>query len=286
MYSHAGSPNRRELATIKVDILTDSHTGDALTDETSLQHLIELAAASTRMVALTGAGVSTESGIPDYRGPNGVWATGKIPTISDFLTNPETRRDYWNSRRTRYPDLASKLPNRGHLALAALQHAGRLGEIITQNIDGLHQKAGSPPESVIELHGSAHQIKCLSCGRTWPAAHIQDRLMAGEEEPTCEVCGGMLRAATVLFGESLPQDALRAAAQAATNCDFFLVVGSSLVVNPAAQLPMLAQRAGAKLAIVNHTPTGLDSRANIAVRMDAGPALAVLSLNLLRHAIV
>ncbi len=238
------------------------------------------------MVALTGAGVSTESGIPDYRGPNGVWATGKIPTISDFLTNPQTRRDYWESRLTRYPELASKLPNRGHLALAALQQSGPLGEIITQNIDGLHQKAGSPAGSVIELHGSAHQIKCLTCERIWPAAHIQDRLVAGDPEPACEVCGGILRAATVLFGESLPQDALRAAAQAAANCDLFLVVGSSLVVNPAAQLPLLAQQAGAKLAIVNHAPTGLDSRADVAVRMDAGPALAVLSLNLLRHAIV
>ncbi len=238
------------------------------------------------MVVLTGAGVSTESGIPDYRGPNGVWATGKIPTISDFLTNPQTRRDYWNNRKTRYPELASKVPNRGHLALAALQHAGRLGEIITQNIDGLHQKAGSPPGSVIELHGSAHEIKCLTCGRTWPADRIHERLIAGEDEPRCGVCGGILRAATVLFGEPLPQEALKAAAQAATNCDLFLVVGSSLVVNPAAQLPLLAHRAGAKLSIVNHTPTGLDSRADVVVRMDAGPALAVLSLNLLRHAIV
>lgn len=266
--------------------MTEILTGTSIEDETGLQQLIELAASSSRMVALTGAGVSTESGIPDYRGPNGVWATGKIPTISDFLTNPQTRREYWEGRRTRYPELASKVSNRGHLALAALQHAGRLGEIITQNIDGLHQKAGSPPDSVIELHGSAHEIKCLTCGRIWPAAYIQGRLMAGEDEPSCEVCGGILRAATVLFGEPLPQDALRAAAQAAANCDLFLVVGSSLVVNPAAQIPLLAQRAGAKLAIVNHTPTGLDSRADVVVRLDAGPALAVLSLNLLRYAIV
>jgi NAD-dependent deacetylase len=269
-----------------VNQLTDFPAGDVTVDETGLQQLIDLATPSRRMAALTGAGISTESGIPDYRGPNGVWATGKIPTISDFLTNPQTRREYWDGRRTRYPELAAKVSNRGHLALAALQQAGRLGEIITQNIDGLHQKAGSPPGSVIELHGSAHEIKCLTCGRTWPAAYIQSRLMAGEEEPTCEVCGGILRAATVLFGESLPKDALTAAAQAAVNCDLFLVVGSSLVVNPAAQLPLLAQRAGAKLAIVNHTPTGFDGRADVVVRMDAGPALAVLSLNLLRHAIV
>jgi NAD-dependent deacetylase len=266
--------------------LTQNLASSQRKDETGLRQLIELAESSARIVALTGAGISTESGIPDYRGPNGVWATGNVPTISDFLTNQQTRREYWDGRRTRYPELASKISNRGHLALAALQHAGRLGEIITQNIDGLHQKAGSPPGSVIELHGSAHQIKCLSCGRTWPAAYIQDRLMAGETVPTCEVCGGILRAATVLFGESLPQEALRSAAQAATNCDLFLVVGSSLVVNPAAQLPIVAKRAGAKLAIVNHTPTGLDDRADALVRMDAGPALAVLSLNLLRYAIV
>ncbi len=239
--------------------------------------LIALARPTRRIVAFTGAGISTESGIPDYRGPGGVWQTGQIPTISDFRTNPATRRAYWEGRRTRYPELAAKEPNKGHLALAALQRGGRVGEIITQNIDGLHQKAGSDPATVIELHGSSHRVSCLACGRVWPAATVQDRLLAGEIEPTCEVCGGMLRGATVLFGESLPLDALRAATVAATSCDLMLVVGSSLVVNPAAQLPVLARRGGASLAIVNRTPTPLDGVADVVVRSDAGPTLSALA---------
>ncbi len=242
----------------------------------SVRALVSLAESSQRMVAFTGAGISTESGIPDYRGPGGVWQTGQIPTISDFLTNPETRRTYWEGRRTRYPELAAKDPNSGHLALAALQRTGRLGPIITQNIDGLHQKAGSDPESVIELHGSSHRHRCLTCARVWPAARINERLLAGETEPACEVCGGILRGGTVLFGEPVPVESLRAATAAVMATDLILVVGSSLVVSPAAQLPVLARRAGASVAIVNRTPTPLDGIADVLVRIDAGPALTAL----------
>lgn len=258
-------------------MLTENAPNDPLAHDQRFQALIALAQPTGRIVAFTGAGISTESGIPDYRGPGGVWQTGQIPTISDFRTNPATRRAYWEGRRTRYPELAAKEPNQGHLALAALQRAGRVREIITQNIDGLHQKAGSDPRSVIELHGSSHRVSCLACGRVWGAAMIHDRLLSGEVEPVCEVCGGMLRGATVLFGESLPRDALRAASTAATTCDLMLVVGSSLVVNPAAQLPVLARRGGASLAIVNRTPTPLDGVAEVVVRSDAGPTLSTLA---------
>jgi NAD-dependent deacetylase len=230
-----------------------------------------------RIFAFTGAGISTESGIPDYRGPTGVWAQQNPPTLGDFRSNPETRRAYWRRRRDTYPGFAATLPNAGHAALVALERAGRLLAIVTQNIDGLHQKAGSAPDRVIELHGSAHTVRCLDCGTTWPGAAIQTCLAAGEEEPACAVCGGPLRAATVLFGEPLPAAALRQAAAAAQACDLMLVVGTSLVVNPAAQIPVLAKQGGARLAIINRDPTPLDHLADALVTADAGPTLAALA---------
>lgn len=240
--------------------------------------LIKLLRPARRIVAFTGAGISTESGIPDYRGPNGVWATGKVPTLDDFARNDETRREYWEGRRSRYPEMLAKEPNAGHRAIAALQDAGLLTDVITQNIDGLHQAAGSDPESVHELHGTSHVIRCLDCDSRWPAVEIQDRLTAGEPlPPQCEVCGGSLRAATILFGESLPRDALLRASNAAQACDAMLVVGSSLVVNPAARLPLLAKQHRAALAIVNRTPTPADAFADVVVREDAGAVLAHLA---------
>lgn len=244
--------------------------------DADIEPLIRLLEPRRRILAFTGAGISTESGIPDYRGPNGVWTTGKLPTIADFATNPETRRKYWEDRRTRYAEMLALQPNAGHLALAELERAGRLLGIVTQNIDGLHQRAGNSPDRVWELHGTTHRIRCLDCGRTWPAEEIHARLASGESEPACDVCGGPLRAATVLFGESLPRDALQAATQATLACDAMLVVGSSLVVNPAAQLPVLAKRAGAVLAIVNRTPTKLDALADVRVFGEAGATLTAL----------
>ena len=228
---------------------------------------------SHRIVAFTGAGISTESGIPDYRGPNGVWATGAVPTLDGFLNDAETRRAYWRRRRESYTDLLHAEPNAGHRALAALAAGGRLIGVVTQNIDGLHQRAGHDPETVVELHGSAHRVRCLDCGTTWPATEIQTRLGPEDTEPRCDRCGGPIRAATVLFGEPVPSVALRRAADLAAACDLMLVVGSSLVVNPAAQIPLLAQRGGARLAILNRTPTPLDGAADLVVRAEAGPTL-------------
>jgi NAD-dependent deacetylase len=241
-----------------------------------LDALIRAVQESRRIVALTGAGISTESGIPDYRGPDGVWARRSPPTLADFRTNPETRRHYWEQRRLNYPQLAAARPNAGHLALAAMERAGRLDVVITQNIDGLHQAAGNAPDHVIELHGTAHRVRCLDCGRGWPAEQIQARL-ATEPVPSCEVCGGPLRAATILFGEPLPQEALARATDAARTCDLMLAIGSSLVVNPAAQLPLLAKRAGAILAILNRTETALDGSADLLLRGEAGPTLQALA---------
>lgn len=247
-----------------------------------LSLLISLARAADRIVAFTGAGISTESGIPDYRGPGGVWERNAPPTLRDFRQNVETRRQYWTERRDRYPALRDTEPNAGHLALTRLQRSGKLGEIVTQNIDGLHQKAGSDPARTLELHGTAHRVRCLDCQTLWPAEEIQSRLER-EPLPACSRCGGILRAATVLFGEAMPEEPLRRAFAAAAKCDLMLVVGSSLVVQPAARVPEAAVAAGAHLAIVNNEPTPLDSLATVVVRAGAGAALSELVEAVLAH---
>ena len=255
----------------------DRARGDGyLPPDAAVASLIELVRSSRAIVAFTGAGISTESGIPDYRGPGGVWDRNAPPTLSDFRENVQTRQAYWSERQERYPMLRDTVPNAGHEALARLHAAGRLRYVITQNIDGLHQKAGMPQDATIELHGTAHRVRCLDCGAEWPADAIQKRLQT-EPLPSCENCGGMLRAATVLFGQSLPADALRRAFEAARRCDLMLVVGSSLVVQPAARIPELAAVSGAWLAIVNHDPTPLDGLADTIVRGNAGAVLSAVA---------
>ena len=244
--------------------------------DTGVAALIELAQPARAMTAFTGAGISTESGIPDYRGPGGVWERNAPPTLKDFRLSPETREQYWAERRMRYPSLRDTQPNAGHVALVRLQTAGKLTHVITQNIDGLHQKAGSDPERTIELHGTAHRVRCLDCGTSWPAVEIQARLET-DPLPACEICGGMLRAATVLFGEALPEVALRGAFATAQASDLMLVVGSSLVVQPAARIPELAVASGARLAIINNDPTPLDNLADVVVRGSAGAVLSALA---------
>jgi len=237
------------------------------------ERLAKLFRSARHIVALTGAGMSTESGIPDYRGPGGVWERNDPPTIGDFRENAATRADYWRRRREGYPRMAAAVPNVGHRALVTLARSGRLAAIVTQNIDGLHQQAGSDPLSVLELHGTTHVVRCLVCNASFSAPDVQDRLDAIEGAPPCERCGGPLRAATILFGEALPPEILRRAVAAARASDLLLVVGTSLIVNPAARLPVLAKQAGARLAIVNRTETPLDGLADLVVRGDAGPVL-------------
>jgi NAD-dependent deacetylase len=257
--------------------MAETRRPDAANASDPVEALIALVRGKRRIVAFTGAGISTDSGIPDYRGPGGVWEQRKPPTIGDFLDNPETRRGYWQRRRHDYPIMAARQPNAAHLALARLERAGLLVAVITQNIDGLHQKAGNSPDRVFELHGTTHHIRCTNCGRVFPAADIQRRLEAGEEEPRCAVCGGILRSATVLFGEPLPKAALDRSVEAARNCDCLLVIGSSLVVNPAARLPLLAKQHGAALAIINRTETGLDVAADVHLLGEASPTLTALT---------
>ena len=237
---------------------------------------MDLVRDASRIVALTGAGISTESGIPDYRGPNGLWATQKPPELGDYETNEAARIGFWQERRLRYPTMQARLPNAGHLALAELERAGKLLGIITQNIDGLHQKAGNDPNRVVELHGTTHEIRCMSCGRRYTGDDIQARLEAGEPDPRCPVCGGVLRSGTILFGEPLPAAAIEKALALSQSTDLMLVIGTSLVVNPAARLPVIAQRSGAAVALINRESTSFDDQADVVARGDAGPILSAL----------
>jgi NAD-dependent deacetylase len=244
---------------------------------TQLEPVAKLLAPSRRMVVFTGAGISTESGIPDYRGPDGVWQTNRIPTAASVPKDAAAREERWQQHRERYPKLQARTPNAGHLAITSLERHRRVKAIITQNIDGLHQKAGSAPERVLELHGSSHRLRCVDCGWVHDAAMIVTRLERGERDPGCDRCGGVLRSSTVLFGESLPAETLRRAISACTETDLILIVGSSLVVKPAAQLPVVARKSGAALVIVNREPTPLDHLANAVVRGEAGPVLQTLA---------
>lgn len=257
--------------------MTDNLRSDNLDGTISPADLDLVAAmirASERLVVFTGAGISTESGIPDYRGPNGVWARQAIPHIDTIRTDEASRVADWQFRRQRYPEMLAREPNAGHLAIADLEAMGLLLAIVTQNIDGLHQKAGNDPERVIELHGSTHTLRCLSCGRIWDGQDIQRRLEAGETDPRCEVCGGILRTGTILFGEALPQQALKTAMAVSRAADLMIVIGSSLVVNPAARLPAIARDHGARLVIVNQSATPLDELADVLIQGGAGDALS------------
>ncbi len=242
---------------------------------TKLDRLAEVMFERRSASAFTGAGISTESGIPDYRGQNGIWKRIKPTMYRDYLNDPELRIGHWRRRLERYPELAAKQPNAGHLALVRLQELGFLQDIITQNIDGLHQKAGSNPGSVIELHGSAHRVRCLECGEEFDAEPF-DRAFNGAE-PKCPVCGGMMKEATISFGQPLVAHDLRSALIVARNTGVMLVVGSSLKVNPAARVPREAARSGAELAIINNEPTPLDKTASIVVHAPAGAALSYLA---------
>lgn len=250
---------------------------EAIAMRDQLRPVADLLRQSNNVVVFTGAGISTESGIPDYRGPDGVWKTNRIPTIDDTRDDQESREQHWQERRRRFPEMRAKQPNAGHDAIVRLERDGRVSAIVTQNIDGLHQKAGSNPETIFELHGSSHRIRCMSCGREYTAEEIHERLEQGETDPRCSHCGSVLRTSTILFGESLPEETLRRAVEASAGADVMLVVGSSLVVKPASQLPVVARKRGARLVIVNREPTPLDEIAHAVIRGEAGLVLDTIA---------
>jgi NAD-dependent deacetylase len=237
-----------------------------------------LVSGADRVVVLTGAGISTESGIPDYRGPDGVWTKNpgaeKTATLDAYVADPEVRRRAWRNRLG--SGIWDARPNAGHLALVDLERAGRLDTLITQNIDGLHQAAGHDPERVIEVHGNVHRYVCLSCGAGGPMADALDRVRAGEDDPPCPVCGGILKSATISFGQNLVAADLERAFAAAGRAEVFVAVGSTLGVYPVAETVPTAVRAGASLVIVNGGPTPFDDAADVVVHARIGEVLPTI----------
>ena len=232
-----------------------------------------------RVVLLTGAGVSTASGIPDFRGPQGVWtrdpAAERRSSIDVWLTEPDTRRVIWRERAAA-PGPRPR-PNAVHVAIAALEHGGHLDTLVTQNTDGLHQDAGTSPERIIEIHGTNRAVACLDCGDRQPMEPVLERVRSGDDDPHCAGCGGLLKAATVSFGQALDPDQLQRAYDASVGCDVFLALGSSLTVHPVAMLPGAALEAGARLIVANAEPTPYDELADLVFAddlIDVLPALA------------
>jgi NAD-dependent deacetylase len=226
-------------------------------------------------VALTGAGISTDSGIPDFRGPSGVWTKDpKAERLSDiryYMADPAIRVESWR-RRLKRSGLSAK-PNAGHLALAELERKGKLQTLVTQNIDGLHQAAGCSPDLIVEIHGTMREAMCMSCGERMSMETALERVRGGEEDPHCRTCGGILKAATISFGQSLVAEDLERSQQAASACSVLLAIGTSLAVYPAAYLPAMAVRAGARLVIINTEPTPYDDEADAVFHEPIGEVL-------------
>jgi NAD-dependent deacetylase len=252
----------------------------AVTDASRLADLLRDAGRAGTVV-FTGAGVSTESGIPDFRSPGGLWTRYAPIGYADYLRDPDMRREAWRRGLHTYTPIAEAQPNAAHLAIAAWWRAGLVSGVVTQNIDGLHQKAGLPESAVVELHGNAHRVACLSCEAIFDRTVVHARVLAGDEDPACPTCGGMLKSTTISFGQALPESALAAAQRLHAVARLCLVIGSSLVVTPAALLPASTLEAGGQLAIINQTPTHLDHLAVFVSRQPAavlaGAAEAVLS---------
>jgi NAD-dependent deacetylase len=227
-----------------------------------------LVSAAGRITVLTGAGISTDSGIPDFRGPQGLWTRNpkaeRTSSLQHYLSDPEVRRLAWQSRL--HSPAWDAAPNPGHLSIVELERTGRLELIVTQNVDELHQRAGSSPERVVEIHGTMRRATCWSCGRSWPMQPFLDRVRAGDHDPDCPDCGGIVKSATISFGQSLVEDDLARAMEAAATCDLLLCVGSTLGVYPVARMVPVAARAGARIVIVNGSPTEQDHLGDEVVR--------------------
>ncbi len=234
--------------------------------------------ASNNTVVLTGAGISTESGIPDFRGPQGVWTRDpeaeKRATIQHYMANREARVASWKNRRN--SPFMDAQPNAGHLALAELEHKGKLQTLVTQNIDSLHIKAGNSLARIIEVHGTVRDFVCMGCGERGPIERVLARVDAGEDDPPCRTCGGILKSATISFGQNLVAEDLQRAQNAASTCDVFLAIGTSLTVTPVAYLPRYALQAGAKLVIMNAQETPYDRAANALLRGQIGEVLPAI----------
>ncbi len=226
-----------------------------------------------RAVVFTGAGISTESGIPDFRSPGGIWSKYTPIDFNDFLISAEARRESWRLNFVFDEDMKKAEPNRGHRAIASLIERGVVSHVITQNVDGLHQRSGVPDAQMIELHGNATYAHCLDCGQRYDLALIKRNFQRDETLPVCDHCDGLVKSATISFGQAMPEDAMIKAQAACEHCDLFLSIGSSLVVYPAAGFPALAKRKGAKLVIINRDKTDLDDIADLLINDEIGGIL-------------
>jgi NAD-dependent deacetylase len=247
-----------------------------LTLQERLHDAAELLQRASQIVALTGAGISTESGIPDFRSPGSVWQLQPPVSYHDFINKSEARQQYWQTRRHLSSQVKEARPNTAHRALADLERRGMLLGIITQNFDGLHQDAGNSAERVIELHGTSREAACTLCGTRSSITELQERIDTGALDPRCPACGGFLKSATILFGQRVSETELARAKELAAACDLFLVVGSSLKVMPAAMLPRLALNRNVPLIIINLQPTSLDTLADVTIAEKVGGILPKL----------
>ncbi|MBX9699209.1 MAG: Sir2 family NAD-dependent protein deacetylase [Acetobacteraceae bacterium] len=243
---------------------------DQSDDIAALRRMIE---AARRAVVFTGAGISTESGIPDFRSPGGIWQQMKPIYFQDFLASAEARRESWRRRFAQDSVLRGAEPNRGHRAVARLVREGKVSAVITQNIDGLHQASGVPDRQVIELHGNTTYATCLDCAERYEIDDLRSAFARDGEVHDCRACGGLIKTATIAFGQQMPEVPMLRAAQEIDACDLCIVLGSSLVVYPAAAFPETAKRRGARLAIVNREETGLDDIADLVVHHGIGDVM-------------
>jgi NAD-dependent deacetylase len=246
-------------------IAPDLHSG--------VEQLGDMIAAASAIVPFTGAGISTECGIPDFRSPGGLWTRNRPIPFDEFVANQEARDEAWRRRFAMEPIFASARPGRGHRALASLYRAGKIPAVITQNIDNLHQVSGLAADHVVELHGNTTYARCIGCGQAYDLAWVKRRFDEVGGAPDCSVCDEPVKTATISFGQAMPEDAMRRAAELAQSCDLFIAIGSSLVVWPAAGFPLMAKKSGAKLVIINNEATDQDDIADLVIRHDIGETL-------------
>lgn len=224
------------------------------------------------IIPFTGAGISTECGIPDFRSPNGLWARYRPIPFDEFVASQEARNESWRRRFAMEPNFAAAKPGRGHRVLASLYKASKVPAVITQNIDNLHQMSGFAPDHVVELHGNTTYARCIGCGKRYEIAWVRQRFDETGTAPSCS-CGDPVKSATISFGQSMPDAEMQRATELAQHCDLFLAIGSSLVVWPAAGFPLMARNCGARLVIINNEPTDQDDIADLVIRHDIGETL-------------
>jgi NAD-dependent deacetylase len=239
-----------------------------------VDELKQMIAEAGTIVAFTGAGISTESGIPDFRSPGGIWTRYKPIEFSDFLASAEARRESWRRKFATQETMEKATPNAGHRALARLVELGKMPAVITQNIDGLHQASGVPGDKVIELHGNTTYAVCLDCNRRYELEWVREIFAVDERLPECTACRGHIKTATISFGQSMPEAAMERAHEATASADLFIVLGSSLVVYPAAGFPIMAKRNGSRLVIVNREPTDQDDMADLVINAEIGATMS------------